>query len=348
MKTGKKHPCNMTFGGIALLFLVATFLPRAALAEDRALFQLGGMDYMESELPPELRLDLYEVEDEYYRRLQVIFDKAVFDSYLKEESERLGKSGEEIKVERLSVTQPSEESIRAFYEKIRNHIGKPYESVRERIAKHLRDEEMSNKRSGLVTEYRKKNNFKILLPRITSPVIEIHTQGFPAKGDPKAPVTIVEFADYQCPHCKTASDAIGRIFEQFKGKVRKIYIDYLVTRSPVSTLIAQGATCADQEGKFWPYHELAYQRQATLRKSSSVEIAKEVGLDPEDFIRCSQSEEAKAKVARANAEARRLGLQSTPTIFVNGKRLIIHDFEKDLRQAVERELSYIGNAESPQ
>nr|VFJ89650.1 MAG: Thioredoxin [Candidatus Kentron sp. LFY] len=339
MKIANKDLRNMICSGIAILSLMIAWGPKT-LAGNRALFQLDGMDYLESELPPASRLALYEVEDEYYRKLEAIFDDVLFDSYLEEEAERLGKSKNKIRAERLSVAEPGEDDIRAFYDTIGNRIGKPYKAVRARIAEHLRQEKIDKKRADLLESYRQKNNFKILLPRITPPVIDIHSQGFPTKGDPKATVTIVEFADYQCPHCKTASEAIGRVLDEFKGKVRAIHMDYPINRSGISKLVAQGAACADQQGKFWPYHELAYQRQATLSRSSPIDLARDVGLDVKKFVHCFQSEEAKARVARGRDEALRLGLRSTPSIFVNGKQLIIHDLEKDLRQAVERELAY--------
>nr|VFK66042.1 MAG: Thioredoxin [Candidatus Kentron sp. UNK]VFK71706.1 MAG: Thioredoxin [Candidatus Kentron sp. UNK] len=340
------------FGGMAFLSLLAacliTLSPREALAANRALFQLNGLDYLESELPPDLRSTLhqleneyYELEDQYHRKLQqLIFDAVLFDNYLEEEAERLGKSKQEIKAERLSTPAPSEESVRAFYATVEKRIGKPYEDVRKDLADLLRAREIEKERSALLATYREKNDFKVLLPRITSPVIKIHTEGFPAKGDPKAPVTIVEFADYQCPHCKTAAEAIKAIFDDFKDKVRVVHMDYPINRSGISTLVARGAACADAQGKFWPYHELAYQRQETLSKGSSIDLAKDTELDLKEFTGCFQSEEAREKVARARAEALRLGLRSTPSIFVNGKRLfIMEDFKKDLRAAVEKELA---------
>nr|VFK30573.1 MAG: Protein-disulfide isomerase [Candidatus Kentron sp. MB]VFK34851.1 MAG: Protein-disulfide isomerase [Candidatus Kentron sp. MB]VFK77003.1 MAG: Protein-disulfide isomerase [Candidatus Kentron sp. MB] len=326
------------FGALALLpFILSSF---QTLASERALFQLGGLDYQESELPANARLALYELEEGFYGGLEAIFDQVLFDIYLKGESKRLGKSKEEIRAERLSTPAPDEDNIRAFYETIKDRLGKPYEAVREGIVELLEQREMEKKRALLLADYREKNQFKILLPRITPPSIEIHSAGFPVKGSSDAPVTILEFADYQCHHCKTAAKAIARVYQDLKDKVRVIYMDYPINRSGISKLIAQGAACADEQGKFWHYHDLAYQRQEKLNKGSPIRIAKDAGLDIDEFVRCFQSDEAKVKVMRAVNEARRLGLRSTPTIFINGKRLtVFEDFEKDIRQAVEKELA---------
>nr|VFK55407.1 MAG: Thioredoxin [Candidatus Kentron sp. TUN]VFK57455.1 MAG: Thioredoxin [Candidatus Kentron sp. TUN] len=333
---------NMVLGGIAILSLIALG-PREVLAGNRALFQLDGMDYMESDLPSGSQLDLYEIENEYYQKLDAFFDDVLFDLYLEEESKRLGKSKEEIKMERLSVPEPDQASVRAFYDNSDATDKPPYESVQGKILRYLREVEIQKKWSALLTDYREKNNFELLLPRAIPPLVKIDTEGFPFKGDPQANITMVEFADYQCGHCKTAANAMERTLEHFPGKLKAVYMDYPINRSGISRLVAQGAVCADEQGKFWPYHDLAYQRQDTLSKSSPIGLAKDVGLDLREFTHCFQSQEAAEKVARSKAEAKRLHLSGTPVIFVNGKRILLHHhMEEDLRQAVEKELAHLA------
>jgi len=210
--------------------------------------------------------------------------------------------------------------------------------VRGELAAHLQQEQIEARRAALLADYLGKKEFLMLLPRPTPPFVEIRTAGFPVKGNSKARVTIVEFADYQCPHCKTASQAIGRVAKRLGDKVKVVYMDYLVTRSPVSRLVAQGAVCADKQGKFWAYQALAYEHQEDLNEDSPMDLAAEVRLDRNDFKKCLKSEEAIAKVKRAEQEAKRLGLRSTPSVFVNGKRIVLHDIEQDVIAAVEKAL----------
>ncbi|VFM99431.1 MAG: Thioredoxin [Candidatus Kentron sp. G] len=325
-------------GIVFVLLLVQALIP--SLAAERALFQLNGLDYLESELPPGLQLGLYQLDDEYYRKLLLLIEDVLFEMYLEQEARREGKSKDEIRTARLSVEEPDEKSIRALYDILETRIKRPYKSVREQLAEHLRRQQADAKKFMLLADYREKNGFEMLLPRPVPPFVEIQTRGFPVRGNPKAKVTIVDFADYLCRHCKTASQAIERIAKRFEGKVKVIYMDFLVTGSDVSRLVAQGGVCADKQGKFWAYHDLAYEHQEDLNKDSPTDLAREAGLDRKRFKRCLQSEEAIDKVKQAEQEARRLQLNATPSVFVSGKRVVLHDIEQDIIDAVEKALKY--------
>jgi len=332
---GKTH--NTVFMVIGAFFTMA--IGSAALSAECVLFQLNGLDYSESELPPALQLALYDLENDYYQNVEQILSEALLDIYLQEESERLGKSKKEIKAKLLAVEKPDEKSIRAFYKIIKDRIKKPYQAVRKQIAEHLHQQRMDAKKLMLVADYQAKNDFKISLPRPTPPFVKINTEGFPIRGNPNAKITIVEFADYQCSHCKTASETIKKVAKRFKDQVKVIYMDFPVLGSETTQLVAQGAVCADKQGKFWAFHDLAYQHQDSLNRDSPIALAKEIGLDLRQFKDCLHSKEAAAKVARAEGEAKRLQLNSTPTVFVNGKRVILHDIEQDIIKAIERELA---------
>nr|VFJ86422.1 MAG: Thioredoxin [Candidatus Kentron sp. H]VFJ88295.1 MAG: Thioredoxin [Candidatus Kentron sp. H]VFJ95510.1 MAG: Thioredoxin [Candidatus Kentron sp. H] len=324
------------WAGVGLILLLMASPPQAAT--DRALFQLNGLDYSASELAPGTQLALYELDNDHYRALRHLVDEVLFDIYLEEEAKRAGKSRDEIRGARLSVTAPDEKSVYAFYEILKDNIKQPYEAVRDQIEGHLHQQKINAKRSALLADYREKNGFRMLVPRPVPPFIEIRTQGFPVRGNPEAKVTIVEFADYRCAHCKTASRTIERVARRFEGKVKVVYMDFLVTGSLVSRQVAQGGVCAHQQGKFWAYHDLAYEHQDELNKASPVELAREIGLDRKSFEACLESDAAAAQVARAEEEARRLELKATPSVFVNGKRVVLHDIEQDIIEAIEQAL----------
>nr|VFJ65357.1 MAG: Thioredoxin [Candidatus Kentron sp. FM]VFJ66435.1 MAG: Thioredoxin [Candidatus Kentron sp. FM] len=337
MKTANIKSSNLLSAGIVFVLLSAQVLT-PGLAAERALFQLNGLDYLESELPAGSQLTLYELDNEYYRELRLLIEDVLFEMYLEQEARREGKSKDEIRTARLSVEEPDEKSIRALYDILETRIDKPYQSVRKQLAEHLRRQQADAKKFMLLADYREKNDFEMLLARPVPPFIEIRTRGFPVRGNPEAKVTIVDFADYLCPHCKTASQAIKRIAKRFEGKVKVIYMDFLVTGSDVSRLVAQGGVCADKQGKFWAYHDLAYEHQEELNEDSPTDLAREVGLDRKRFQRCLRSEEAIDKVEQAEQEARQLQLNATPSVFVNGKRVVLHDIEQDIIDAVKKAL----------
>ena len=331
--------CSVSRVGAFFAVLLFGYGAIPALAADRMLFQVDGFDYSESELSAERQLALYELDNDHYQKVQQLIDDALFDIVVEKEAERRKTTAEAVRNELLAVRVPDEKSLREFYDKNKRRISKPYKQVREQIARFVREESRKEKKAELLAAFKEKNDFKILLPQPIAPVVQIATDGFPTKGAESAKVTIVEFADYQCPHCKTASEEIKRVLKQFDGKLKVVYMDFPINRSGISRLVAQGAVCADKQGKFWNYHDLAFERQRKLTAASPITLAKALDLDEATFKSCFRSQETKDKVARSEQEARRLGLSSTPAIFVNGKRLFIYDMEKDLARAVEEALA---------
>nr|VFJ98010.1 MAG: Thioredoxin [Candidatus Kentron sp. LFY] len=117
-------------------------------------------------------------------------------------------------------------------------------------------------------------------------------------------------------------------------------MDFPITETVVSRTIARGGVCADEQGEFWAYHDLAYQQQEDMHQDLPIELADEIGLDGKAFGDCLGSEKAAARVERTEREARRLQLKRTPGIFVNGKPVIGHDdLERNIIRAVEVELA---------
>ncbi len=145
----------------------------------------------------------------------------------------------------------------------------------------------------------------------------------PALGDPSAPVTIVEFADFQCPFCaRFALTTKKDIIEQYvkTGKARFVYRDF-----PLSSIhaeaqkAAEAAECADAQGKFWEYHDLLYERQAELSVAKYKEWAGALGLNQAAFSQCLDSGAYAAEVQKDFADGQAAGVRGTPGSFVNGK-----------------------------
>lgn len=165
-------------------------------------------------------------------------------------------------------------------------------------------------------------------------------------GQQDAPVVIYEFADFQCPGCgQFASFTAPLIKERLveTGKVRFVYYDFPLPQHQHAFLAARAARCANEQGKFWEYHDVLYARQPTwavLRNATDffIDLAEELGLDESAFSSCLRSNRYQEEVSRSIELGERLGVRSTPTLMVNMKRLPnVPDFS-ELEQMVEQEL----------
>jgi len=300
-----------------------------------ALFSYRGETFSEPDLDLTTRQAIYELAEKFYNDRQLLLDNALWQLYLAQQAKSQQKSEDDVARELLRPQMPTEEQMKAFYEANKAQIPAPYEQVQGQLAQYLVQQQMLASQRKIIDGLKQNDDFKLLAQPPQPPVAIIDTEGYPSKGDKLAPVEIVEFADYQCPHCKTASGVMAKLEERYGDKLRVIYMDFPINPSGISQRVAEGAVCADQQGKFWPYHSGAFAEQSSLSTQSPASLAKAQGLDMPRFNECLEGDAAKQKVARAKAEARRLGLDSTPTFFINGVKL---HADSGLESALTREI----------
>ncbi len=148
------------------------------------------------------------------------------------------------------------------------------------------------------------------------------THDSPLRGSPMAPVTIYEFSDFQCPHCKMASPYLKKIVEESNGRVKLVFKQYPLPGHPKARECAKAAVAAHKQGKFWEMHDLLFDNQDRLQTANLDDYAKKVGLDMKRFKADFASKETLAKVDADIAEGKGLGVDSTPSIYVNDRRYI--------------------------
>lgn len=168
---------------------------------------------------------------------------------------------------------------------------------------------------------------------------ELPVAGSPIRGPENAPVTIVEFSDYQCPFCARVEPLIEQVLEANEGKVRLVYKHFpLESIHPFAMGAAKAAVAAQKQGKFWEMHEKLFANQRQLQPDKLKEFAREIGLDLAQFERDMNSPETERKVRDDMRLARRVGVRGTPTIFVGG-RLVTNRSLDGFNQLIERALS---------
>jgi len=167
----------------------------------------------------------------------------------------------------------------------------------------------------------------VIIPDIPTGIASVNAEDFvdddPVLGNEDAKLTIVEFSDFQCPFCKRArDDAVKQIEEQYikTGKVKFVYRDFPLTSiHPMAQKSAEAAECADDQGKFWEYHDLIFEKQAGLSITSLKQWAGELGLNENDFNKCLDSGKYTNEVNKDASDAQRAGGQGTPYFIVGNQ-----------------------------
>jgi protein-disulfide isomerase len=172
---------------------------------------------------------------------------------------------------------------------------------------------------------------------------KLHIEGNPTKGPADAPVTVVEFADFECPHCRELDEALKGLEGHYR--IRLVYKDFpLVALHPWADTAAIGARCAFLESPeaFWKVHDVIFEKQDLISTENVwdqlAEFASQAGLDKEAFKSCMSSPGAKRAVEANREEGAALSINSTPTLFVNGRPVVGGDIAA-LEHIIEFELA---------
>ena len=171
------------------------------------------------------------------------------------------------------------------------------------------------------------------------PAIVFDLQNAPVRGLATAPVTIVEFSDFQCGFCSRATGTLVRLLERYPGRVRWIMKHYPLDFHDAAPLAHRAALAAQQQGKFWEMHDAIFAAPKSLGRQQMLRHAARLTLDMDRFVRDMEGPRVKALLDRDMAEGRKAGVDGTPTLFVNGARVVGAVPYETLAASVERALA---------
>ena len=164
------------------------------------------------------------------------------------------------------------------------------------------------------------------------------------QGPESAPVTIAEWADFQCPYCGIAAPLLHDLQLKYPGQLRLAFLNYPLNGHEYAKLAAQAVLAAGEEGKFWEMHEVLFKNQSALNRQALLDYADNLGLDAKQFVTDLDSEKTQDRVNAQQKQANALGAKGTPTIFINGRYFDFQYFkmEEDLVPWIEAELRIQG------
>jgi protein-disulfide isomerase len=287
---------------------------------------------------------LFSMRSQEYQLKRQIVDDTVAKRLLEKEAATRGITVDALAKAEIEDKVPpvSEAEQKDFYEKNKQRFGTTAEAeALKQIEQGLRGQRLRDRRAAYVTELRAKAKVKVMLepPRLT-----IATGDNPAKGPADAPVTIVEFSDFQCPFCSRVTPTIKKLEETYAGKLRIVFRDLPLTQiHPQAAIAAEAAGCANDQGKFWEMHDRLFANQSKLQAADLKQHATELGLDANAFNTCLDSGKHKADWQKDSEEGQRYGLTGTPAFFVNGRLLVGAQPYEAFSQVIDEELDFAAN-----
>jgi protein-disulfide isomerase len=216
--------------------------------------------------------------------------------------------------------EPSELEVEIWYQENRSRLGgRPLDQLRSQIADHLRDERLREATSEL--EARLFEEREVVIHFEPARVV-LNNEGAPFLGPQDAPVTVVEFSDFECPYCAQLVPTLKRLSETFGDDVRIVYRQFPIpSLHPGAFKAAEASLCAHEQGRFWEMHDLMFAEISRLSVADLKEKARRLGLDGRRFDGCLDSGRYVEQVQNDMQEGSRVGVNGTPALFVNGVRL---------------------------
>jgi protein-disulfide isomerase len=283
----------------------------------------SGKSVKASEAFGNIKTRLFDLEEEIYRTKEQAINEHIEHQLLDAESKKQGMSVEALLQKEAGgmSDEVNDEEINGFLASKGLSLKDP-RIKKDEVREYLKYRKSFDRRQGYVSKLKAASNVKILIGEPDSPKLAATTDGYPAWGNPKAKVTIIEFSDYQCPFCSRAIPTLDRIKAEYgPDKVRIVFRDMPLPSHGRANPASLAAHCANEQGKFWEYHNALFNNQTKLEDGDLKGYAKQLGMDDKKFDECYASKRHQGLIDKSKREAESLGIQATPSFIINGQLL---------------------------
>ncbi len=330
-----------------------------AAKSDSELFSFNEKTYRKEDLPFEIQDRLFELETEQYEKMTTIYREFALRTDLAQKKKGTGEPLPPLE-ELLPAVSVADKELKRFYEenKLRLPQHSSFDSIKEQLRRYLESKKKAEQAQEEMKRLATSNKLKVMVAQPIAPKAELVLTGYPAKGSPDLPYTLVEVSDYLCPHCQQVQADVEKALRDYRDQLHFVQLNFSLNLVGPSGTLIRGAYCAQQQGdeKFWRYHEQMFEFQARNntehthaekadhphheRDADSLKqmdvIAEKIGLKMDAFKSCVDSQTARDAVAKTNAMLKGIGLRGTPTFYLDGRKLVFGD--KSLSEVLAEKL----------
>jgi protein-disulfide isomerase len=313
--------------------------PATAAARARVFATINGAPVTSAMIEDSLKPLVYSVQRQVYELRKQQLDLRINDLLLQQEAQKRQVTPRALldaEVE-AKVKPVTEAEARAFYDQNKERINGNFDQIKGQLLQYLQEQRRSDATAAYARQLRNSVSVQTFLREPVAPVYEIATDDQPSRGVATAPVTVVEFTDYQCPSCAAEHPLLEKLIAEYGGRVRLVVRDFPLAQHANAPKAAEAAEAARAQGKYWEYVPLLFANQGALDVPKLKEYATRAGLDRAKFDAMLDSGQFSEKVERDVNDGSRIGVNATPTLFVNGRPLQDRSYE-GLKAAVEAAL----------
>jgi protein-disulfide isomerase len=308
--------------------------PEKEADRERLFATVNGEKITSGDIEDSLRPLIFQVQEQIYELKKARLDMKINDILLGQEAQK-----QKITTQALldaevvsKAKKPTDAEAKKFYDDNTEKIPGTFAETKEKIMQYLMRQEQQKAEDAFASSLRKNAKVEINLREPEPPAYEIATDDQPMRGGAAATVTIVEFTDFECPACGRTQPILEEVVAEYGDKVKFVVRDFPLDIHKYAMKAAEAAEAAREQGKFWEYAGLLFKNQEHLEIENLVQYASQLGLDAKKFQDALVSGKYADKVQRDLQDGYKLGVNSTPTVFINGRR--VKDKSKESLRAV--------------
>jgi len=321
---------------IAFVSLLA-LAPGLAAAEQLA--TVGKKTIDRADVEKAVKPQLVALERERFEIIKGGVDQLVAEALFEQEATARGVTVEQLQQVEIveKVPQPSDDQIKKVYDDNKEQLGEAtVDQVKPQIVEYLVRQTAQTRRDAFIEELKKKYPTSVSLK---APVVQVAFGSTPPKGNPKAPVTIIEFSDYECPFCKRVEPTVTEVLKTYgPDKVQFAYRNFPLPMHSHARPAAEAAGCANEQGKFWEYHD-KLMAATDLSPDNFKKLAGEVGMDAKKFDECLAAKKFTAAIDKDVEAGEAAGVNGTPAFFINGRMLDGAQPFESFKEVIDEELA---------
>src|SRR5688572_17462765 len=305
----------------------------------RVLAVVNNKNITMGDLENSLRPLIFNVQEQVYTLRKQDLELKVNDTLLTQEAQKKGVTTRSLLDTEVTAKVPrvTDAEAQTFFNENKDRISGEFAQTKTQIIQYLQERKENEATVAYAAQLRRAAKVETNLIAPESPSFEIATDDQPVKGTANASVTIVAFTDFECPSCARQHPVLERIVTEFGDRVRLVVRDFPLSQHANARKAAEAAEAAREQGKYWEYAGVLFRNQSALGIDKLRQYATELGLDRARFDASLDSGKFADKVQRDVLDGRRLGVNGTPTLYINGKRVADNSYES-LKSAIESAL----------
>ncbi|MBF0154322.1 MAG: thioredoxin domain-containing protein [Magnetococcales bacterium] len=335
------HKGNRLFTLLAFALIAWAASPQAASAtDDGVVARIGDWKLTQSELDKSLAGRLYEIEQQLYQlRVQKV-QELMADHMMAQEAKQRGITLEKLRDEVSKKQEPvTDKMVTDFITMNQERLPNQGKGMEDRIRGFLENRANEQAATHYLVDLAKKYHAQVTLPQPKAPRIPVKGPEDLAKGPAKAPITIVEFSDFQCPYCRNIQATLNKLFEQYPDKIRLVFRHYPLPIHPLAAKASEAAQCAADQGGFWAFHDALFATEADPEIPLLKELAAKQKLDATKFNECLTSGKHAARIQSDLQDGENMGVSGTPAFFINGIPLVGARPLSEYKRVIDEELA---------